>query len=58
MDLPAATCERRRTVKVNEIDSPVATAVVASTPIASLRRGGTGCRRAGRDPISPAALGH
>ena len=57
-DLPAVTCGSRRALKVEEINSPVATAAVASIPIASLRRGGTGCRRAGSVPISPAALGH
>ena len=57
-DLRAATCGRRWAVKIKKLKSPAATAAVISLPIASLHRGGTGCRRAGSVPISPAALGH
>jgi len=54
----AVTCGRRRAVKVKEINSPVATAAVASIPIAILYRRRTRCRQAGSVPISPAALGY
>jgi len=57
-DLRTATCGRRRAVKVKDLKSPADTVAVASLHIASLHRGGTGCRRAGSVPISPAALGH
>jgi len=55
-DLLAATCGRRRDIKVKNI-LPASMVVVASLLVVSHHQGGTGCRMAGIVPNSPAALG-